>query len=191
MENPNSAAQLKEYLRRTTGMFYASIGKKNIDEIEESLTAWPQAKRVMALRREMAKTSNKKYEAMRTCVCDVGRIHGLLQFYGAARTGRWAGRLVQVQNLPQNHLSDLDYARALVKAVDLEEFELNYANVTQVLSELIRTAFIASPGHILHVCDFSAIEARVIAWIAGEGWVLDVFRNGGDIYCATASQLLG
>ena len=191
MENPNSAAQLKEYLRRTTGMFYASIGKKNIDEIEESLTAWPQAKRVMALRREMAKTSNKKYEAMRTCVCDDGRIHGLLQFYGAARTGRWAGRLVQVQNLPQNHLSDLDYARALVKAVDLEEFELNYANVTQVLSELIRTAFIASPGHILHVCDFSAIEARVIAWIAGEGWVLDVFRNGGDIYCATASQMFG
>ena len=191
MENPNSAAQLKEYLRRTTGMFYASIGKKNIDEIEESLTAWPQAKRVMALRREMAKTSNKKYEAMRTCVCDDGRIHGLLQFYGAARTGRWAGRLVQVQNLPQNHLSDLDYARALVKAVDLEEFELNYANVTQVLSELIRTAFIASPGHILHVCDFSAIEARVIAWIAGGGWVLDVFRNGGDIYCATASQMFG
>ena len=191
MENPNSAAQLKEYLRRTTGMFYASIGKKNIDEIEESLTAWPQAKRVMALRREMAKTSNKKYEAMRTCVCDDGRIHGLLQFFGSARTGRWAGRLVQVQNLPQNHLSDLDYARALVKAVDLEEFELNYANVTQVLSELIRTAFIASPGHILHVCDFSAIEARVIAWIAGEGWVLDVFRNGGDIYCATASQMFG
>lgn len=191
MENPNSAVQLKEYLRRTTGMFYASIGKKNIDEIEESLTAWPQAKRVMALRREMAKTSNKKYEAMRTCVCDDGRIHGLLQFYGAARTGRWAGRLVQVQNLPQNHLSDLDYARALVKAGDLEEFELNYANVTQVLSELIRTAFIASPGHILHVCDFSAIEARVIAWIAGEGWVLDVFRNGGDIYCATASQMFG
>ena len=191
MDNPNSAAQLKEYLRRTTGMFYASIGKKNIDEIEESLTAWPQAKRVMALRREMAKTSNKKYEAMQTCVCNDGRIHGLLQFCGAARTGRWAGRLVQVQNLPQNHLSDLDYARTLVKAGDLEEFELNYANVTQVLSELIRTAFIASPGHILHVCDFSAIEARVIAWIAGEGWVLDVFRNGGDIYCATASQMFG
>ena len=191
MENPNSAAQLKEYLRRTTGMFYASIGKKNIDEIEESLTAWPQAKRVMALRREMAKTSNKKYEAMQTCVCDDGRIHGLLQFYGAARTGRWAGRLVQIQNLPQNHLADLDYARTLVKAGDLEEFEMNYANVTQVLSELIRTAFVASPGNIFHVCDFSAIEARVIAWIAGENWVLDVFREGGDIYCATASRMFG
>lgn len=191
MENPNSAAQIKEYLKRTTGLAFASINKKNIDEIEDALTYWPKARRVMALRREMAKTSNKKYEAMQTCVCDDGRIHGLLQFCGAARTGRWAGRLVQVQNLPQNHLADLDYARTLVKAGDLEEFEMNYANVTQVLSELIRTAFIAAPGHILHVCDFSAIEARVIAWIAGENWVLDVFRKGGDIYCATASRMFG
>ena len=191
MENPNSAAQIKEYLKRTTGLAFAGINKKNIDEIEDALTYWPKARRVIALRREMAKTSNKKYEAMQTCVCDDGRIRGLLQFCGAARTGRWAGRLVQVQNLPQNHLADLDYARTLVKAGDLEEFEMNYANVTQVLSELIRTAFIASPGHILHVCDFSAIEARVIAWIAGENWVLDVFREGGDIYCATASRMFG
>lgn len=191
MENPNSAAQIKEYLKRTTGLAFASINKKNIDEIEDALTYWPKARRVMALRREMAKTSNMKYQAMQTCVCDDGRIHGLLQFCGAARTGRWAGRLVQVQNLPQNHLGDLDYAQALVRAGDLEEFEMNYADVTQVLSELIRTAFVASPGHILHVCDFSAIEARVIAWIAGEGWVLDVFREGGDIYCATASQMFG
>lgn len=191
MENPNSAAQIKEYLKRTTGLGFASINKKNIDEIEDALTYYPKARRVMALRREMAKTSNKKYEAMQTCVCDDGRIHGLLQFCGAARTGRWAGRLVQVQNLPQNHLTDLDFARTLVKAGDLEEFEINYANVTQVLSELIRTAFIAAPGHIFHVCDFSAIEARVIAWIAGENWVLDVFREGGDIYCATASRMFG
>lgn len=191
MENPNSAAQIKEYLKRTTGLAFASINKQNIDEIEGALTYWPKARRVMALRREMAKTSNKKYEAMQTCVCDDGRIHGLLQFCGAARTGRWAGRLVQVQNLPQNHLADLDYARTLVKAGDLEEFEINYANVTQVLSELIRTAFVAAPGHIFHVCDFSAIEARVIAWIAGENWVLDVFREGGDIYCATASRMFG
>lgn len=191
MDNPNSAAQIKEYLKRATGLSVASINKKNIDEIEDALTYWPKARRVMALRREMAKTSNKKYEAMQTCVCNDGRIHGLLQFCGAARTGRWAGRLVQVQNLPQNHLSDLNYARGLVKTGDLEEFEMNYANVSQVLSELIRTSFIASPGHILHVCDFSAIEARVIAWSAGENWVLDVFRNGGDIYCATASQMFG
>lgn len=191
MDNPNSAAQIKEYLKRATGFDFVSISKNNIDEIEEKLTYWPKARRVMAIRREMAKTSNKKYEAMQACVCDDGRIHGLLQFYGAARTGRWAGRLVQVQNLPQNHLADLDYARTLVKAGDLEEFEMNYANVTQVLSELIRTAFVAAPGHILHVCDFSAIEARVIAWIAGENWVLDVFREGGDIYCATASRMFG
>lgn len=191
IENPNSAAQIKEYLKRTTGLAFASINKQNIDEIEGALTYWPKARRVMAIRRELAKTSNKKYEAMQTCVCNDGRIHGLLQFCGAARTGRWAGRLVQVQNLPQNHLADLDYARTLVKAGDLDEFEMNYANVTQVLSELIRTAFIASSGHILHVCDFSAIEARVIAWIAGENWVLDVFREGGDIYCATASRMFG
>lgn len=191
MSNPNSASQIKDYLQRTTGRVFASISKNNLDEIDEALKYWPKARRAMALRREMAKTSNKKYEAMQASVCNDSRIHGLLQFYGAARTGRWAGRLVQVQNLPQNHLPDLDYARSLVKAGDLEDFELNYPNVTQVLSELIRTAFIASPGHTLHVCDFSAIEARVIAWVAGENWVLDVFRNGGDIYCATASQMFG
>jgi DNA polymerase len=126
---------------------------------------------------------------MQKCVCKDGRIHGLLQFCGAARTGRWAGRLVQVQNLPQNHLESLDFARNLVRHGDLEEFELNYGNVTQVLSELIRTAFIAAPGHVFHVCDFSAIEARVIAWLAGEEWVLDVFRTNGDIYCANASKM--
>ena len=191
MENPNSAAQIKDYLKRTTGLTFDSIGKKSLDDIESSLIYWPKARRVIELRREMSKTSNKKYEAMQACVCSDGRLHGLLQFYGAARTGRWAGRLVQVQNLPQNHLPDLDFARSMVKAGDLEDFELNYADVTQVLSELIRTAFIASPGHILHVCDFSAIEARVIAWIAGENWVLDIFRQGGDIYCATASQMFG
>ena len=191
LENPNSAVQIKEWLKRTTGRTFDSINKNDLDDIDSALTYYPKARRAMALRREMAKTSNKKYEAMQTCVCDDGRIHGLLQFYGASRTGRWAGRLVQVQNLPQNHLGDLDFARYLVKLGDLEEFELNYAEVTQTLSELIRTAFVASPGHVLHVCDFSAIEARVIAWIAGESWVLDVFRGGGDIYCATASQMFG
>lgn len=191
MENPNSPAQIKAYLQRETGMSVTTLNKKNLDDIDASLRFWPKARRVLALRREMGKTSNKKYNAMQTCVCADGRIHGLLQFCGAARTGRWAGRLVQVQNLPQNHLPDLDYARSLVKAGDLEEFEQNYANVTQVLSELIRTAFVAAPGHTFHVCDFSAIEARVIAWLAGENWVLDVFRKGGDIYCATASQMFG
>lgn len=189
MENPNSPNQIKEYLHRVTGFTIQSLNKKNIDDLDKQLTYWPKAQKVLALRREMGKTSNKKYNAMQNCVCADGRIHGLLQFCGAARTGRWAGRLVQVQNLPQNHLQSLDYARELVKQGDLEEFELNYANVTQVLSELIRTAFIAAPGKTFHVCDFSAIEARVIAWLAGEDWVLDVFRTNGDIYCANASKM--
>ena len=189
MENPNSPAQIKEYLQKVTGQAFQSLTKKSLDDIEESLEYWPNARKVLALRREMGKTSNKKYNTMQACVCADGRIHGLLQFCGAARTGRWAGRLVQVQNLPQNHLRDLDYARQLVKAGDLDDFQLNYANPTQVLSELIRTAFIAKPGCTFHVCDFSAIEARVIAWLAGEQWVLDVFRGGGDIYCATAGQM--
>lgn len=189
--NPNSPAQLKAYLSKTTGMSVTSLNKKNLDDLEGQLKYWPKAQRVLNLRREMGKTSNKKYAAMLKCVCADGRIHGLLQFCGAARTGRWAGRLVQVQNLPQNHLESLDDARYLVRQGDLDEFEMNYANVTYVLSELIRTAFIAAPNHTFHVCDFSAIEARVIAWLAGEQWVLDVFRNGGDIYCATASQMFG
>lgn len=191
MENPNSPAQIKQYIHQATGLPIQSLNKKDLDDIEKQLKYWPKPRRVLEIRRETGKTSNKKYPAMLQCVCQDGRIHGLLQFCGAARTGRWAGRLVQIQNLPQNHLQDLDYARQLVKAGDLADFELNYSNPTQVLSELIRTAFIAKPGCTFHVCDFSAIEARVIAWIAGENWVLDVFRKGGDIYCATASQMFG
>ena len=189
LSNPNSPAQLKDWLHRTTGLPVDSLNKKGLDDLEQRLVYWPKAQRVLRIRREMGKTSNRKYAAMQQCVCRDGRIHGLLQFYGAARTGRWAGRLVQVQNLPQNHMDDLDRARRMVLAGDLDDFELSYANVTQVLSELIRTAFIATPGHTLHVCDFSAIEARVIAWLAGEEWVLDVFRAGGDIYCETASKM--
>lgn len=191
LSNPNSPAQLKEWLSKVTGESVASLNKKNLDDLADKLIYWPKAQRVLQIRREMGKTSNKKYSAMQQCVCKDGRIHGLLQFYGAARTGRWAGRLVQVQNLPQNHLDDLDYARNIVKAGDYDEFVMNYGNPTQVLSELIRTAFIAKPGCTFHVCDFSAIEARVIAWLAGESWVLDVFRSGGDIYCETASKMFG
>lgn len=191
MENPNSPAQIKEWLHKVTGFSVQSLNKKNLDDLDKQLIYWPKAQKVLGIRREMGKTSNKKYVAMQKCVCSDGRIHGLLQFCGAARTGRWAGRLVQVQNLPQNHLESLDYARNLVRNGDLEEFEMNYDNVTFVLSELIRTAFIASPGHTFHVCDFSAIECRVIAWLAGEQWVLDVFSKGGDIYCAAASQMFG
>lgn len=189
LDNPNSPAQLKDYLHRKCGISVSTLNKKSLDDVEALVKYNGTASRVLAIRREMGKTSTKKYNAMLQCVCDDGRIHGLLQFCGAARTGRWAGRLVQVQNLPQNHLPDLDYARQLVKAGDLDDFQLNYANPTQVLSELIRTAFIAKPGCTFHVCDFSAIEARVIAWLSGEQWVLDVFRGGGDIYCATAGQM--
>lgn len=191
MENPNSPAQIKEWLHKVTGFSVQSLNKKSLDDLDKQLIYWPKAQKVLGIRREMGKTSNKKYVAMQKCVCSDGRIHGLLQFCGASRTGRWAGRLVQVQNLPQNHLESLDYARNLVRNGDLEEFEMNYDNVTFVLSELIRTAFIAAPGHTFHVCDFSAIECRVIAWLAGEQWVLDVFRKGGDIYCAAASQMFG
>ena len=189
MENPNSPAQIKEYIKKTTGFTVEALNKGNLDTLDEKLIYWPKAQRVIAIRRETGKTSNKKYEAMQKCVCKDGRIHGLLQFCGAARTGRWASRLVQVQNLPQNHLVSLDFARSLVRQGDLDEFEMNYANVTQVLSELIRTAFVAEPGKTFHVCDFSAIECRVIAWLASEDWVLDVFRTNGDIYCANASKM--
>lgn len=191
LDNPNSAAQIKRYLADTTGSEVETLNKKVLADLKDQLAEYPDAQELIELRQDMAKTSSKKYTAMLKCVCNDGRIHGLLQFYGAARTGRWAGRLVQVQNLPQNHLVSLDYARSLVRRGDLEEFTDNYSNPTHVLSELIRTAFVAAPGHVFHVCDFSAIEARVIAWLAGENWVLDVFKKGGDIYCSTASKMFG
>ncbi|MCM1293889.1 MAG: DNA polymerase [Bacteroides sp.] len=191
LDNPNSPTQLKKWLSEHTPFSITSLSKSSLDDLIAAMKHLPKAKRLLELRKELGKTSNKKYAAMQCCVCNDGRIHGLLQFYGAARTGRWAGRLVQVQNLPQNHIDDIGYARSIVRGGDLEEFEQNYANVTQTLSELIRTAFIASEGHTLHVCDFSAIEARVIAWLAGQEWILDVFRSGGDIYCASASQMFG
>lgn len=191
LDNPNSPAQLKRYLADMTGSEVETLNKKVLADLKDQLAEYPDAQELIELRQDMAKSSSKKYTAMLKCVCEDGRIHGLLQFYGAARTGRWAGRLVQVQNLPQNHLVSLDYARSLVRRGDLEEFTDNYSNPTHVLSELIRTSFIAAPGHTFHVCDFSAIEARVIAWLAGENWVLDVFREGGDIYCRTASKMFG
>ena len=191
MENPNSPTQIKEYLHKVTGFPVSKIDKSSLDDWERKLEYWPHARRLIAIRRELGKTSNKKYAAMLGCACSDNRVRGLLQYYGAARTGRWAGRLVQVQNLPQNHIDDLDGAREMVRQGDADDMELCYGSVSRVLSELIRTAFIAGEGKVLHVCDFSAIEARVIAWLAGEKWVLDVFRDGGDVYCATASQMFG
>ena len=141
------------------------------------------------MRLELSKTSIKKYETIARCVCRDGRVHGMLQFYGANRTGRWAGRLLQVQNLPQNHLEDLDTAAAVVKTGDTELVEMLYGSVPNTLSELIRTALIPKDGCRFIVADFSAIEARVLAWLAGEEWVLEEFRGAGKIYEATASRM--
>ena len=191
MDNPNSPTQIKQFIARRTGLSVASLNKSSLDELKQQLRLFPDIVRMLEIRSQLGKTSNKKYDAMLDCVCRDGRIRGLLQYYGAARTGRWAGRLVQVQNLPQNHIKDIDTARRLVLNGDLDEMEMNYSDIPSTLSELIRTAFVAEEGKTFHVCDFSAIEARVIAWLAGEQWVLDVFRDGGDIYCETASKMFG
>lgn len=188
LDNPNSPTQLKKWLSERVGYEVTSLTKDSIPGLLEDAKD-DNVKRVLELRQLMAKTSIKKYEAMKNAKCDDGRVRGLLQFYGANRTGRWAGRLVQVQNLPQNHLSDLDLARNIVRDGDTETVEFLFGNVPDTLSQLIRTAFIPSDGNRFIVTDFSAIEARVIAWFAGEQWRLDVFNTHGKIYEASASQM--
>jgi len=188
LANPNSVAQLKEWLEKETGSEVTTLNKKDIPDLLKAAGS-DVVERMLRIRQEMGKTSTKKYEAMEKAACIDDRVRGLLQFYGANRTGRWAGRLVQVQNLPQNHIEDLDFARTLVKDGDLDMVEMMYGNVPDTLSQLIRTAFIAKPGYTFIVCDFSAIEARVIAWLAGEQWRLDVFRTHGKIYEASASMM--
>lgn len=188
LDNPNSVAQLKAWLEKETDTTVDKLSKKDLPALLASADN-DKVERMLRIRQEMAKTSTKKYEAMRKTACSDGRVRGLLQFYGANRTGRWAGRLVQVQNLPQNHLEDLDYARSLVKSGDLSAVELLFGNVPDTLSQLIRTAFIAKDGCTFLVCDFSAIEAHVIAWLAGEQWRLEVFRTHGKIYEASASMM--
>lgn len=188
LENPNSVSQLKEWLKNETGLDFPTLDKETVKDMLPRITS-EKAKRVLRIRQELGKSSTAKYKAMLKCACKDNRVRGLFQFYGANRSGRFAGRLLQLQNLPQNHLLDLDRARNLVKNGDLEDVAMIYGNVPQTLSELIRTALIAKEGCTYHVCDFSAIEARVIAWLANENWVLEVFRKGGDIYCATASQM--
>ncbi len=187
LENPNSVAQLKDWLE-TAGMSADSLNKAAVLELKDKATD-PTTRRVLELRQQLGKTSVTKYEAMQSAVCADGRVRGLLQYYGAGRTGRWAGRLVQVQNLPQNHLAGLGLVRELVRERDLETLELCFDSVPDVLSQLIRTAFVAGEGNIFHVADYSAIEARVIAYLAGEKWRMDVFRSGGDIYCSSASAM--
>jgi DNA polymerase len=186
LENPNSVAQLKDWLV-SRGVEVESLSKKNVQELVGETEG--EVKEALKLRLLMAKTSVRKYEALERAVCSDGRVHGLLQFYGANRTGRWAGRLVQVQNLPQNHLEDLKLARDLVKEGRFEDIELLFGNTPGVLSELIRTAFVPKEGHRFIVADFSAIEARVISWLAGEKWRLEVFASHGKIYEAAASMM--
>lgn len=188
LDNPNSVAQMKSWLN-DHGMEIGSLGKK---EVAAMLKDAPHDLReALLLRQQLAKSSIRKYQAMQNCVCADGRVHGMFMFYGANRTGRFAGRLVQLQNLPQNHMPDLEQTRALVRTGNYETLQMLYDSVPDVLSELIRTAFIPYEGGKFIVADFSAIEARVIAWMAGEQWRLDVFKNGGDIYCASASQMFG
>lgn len=186
LENPNSVAQMKSWLS-DNGLETETLGKKVvaalIDETEGDVSE------ALSLRQKLAKSSVKKYQAMENAACSDDRCRGMFQFYGANRTGRFAGRLVQLQNLPQNHMNDLAEARALVRSGDIESLDLLYDDIPDTLSQLIRTAFIPADGMKFYVADFSAIEARVIAWFAGEDWRTQVFVDGGDIYCASASQM--
>ena len=194
LQNPNSGKQLLEWLNKAmeTGEDDAlpnlrkDTVSKMLDGMEEG-----DVKRVLEIRQELSKTSTKKYDAIEECVCADDRVRGLLQFYGANRTGRWAGRLVQVQNLPRTYTQNIELARDLVRRKETGALRMIYGSVPDTLSQLIRTAFVASPGNVLIDADFSAIEARVISWLAGEEWRLQAFRDGKDIYCESASQMFG
>ena len=188
LENPNSVAQMKAWLSGH-GLEVESLGKKDVAALLKD--APPDLAEALILRQQLAKSSVRKYQAMQNCVCADGRAHGMFMFYGANRTGRFAGRLVQLQNLPQNHMPDLEQARDLVRTGNYAALQTLYDSVPDVLSELIRTAFVPYEGGKFIVADFAAIEARVIAWMADEQWRLEVFKKGGDIYCASASQMFG
>ncbi len=186
LENPNSVVQMKQWLA-DNGMETESLGKKDIARL--ILDAPDKLKKALQLRLQLAKSSVKKYQAMQNAVCNDGRAHGMFQFYGASRSGRWAGRLIQLQNLPQNHMTDLAEARELIRSGDYETMELLYEDIPDTLSQLIRTAFIPRSGCKFIVCDYSAIEARVLSYLAKETWRSRVFAEGKDIYCASASQM--
>ena len=186
LKNPNSVQQMKQWLA-DHGLETDTLGKKAVAELVK--TAPEPLREVLSLRQQLAKSSVKKYTAMENAVCADSRAHGMFQFYGANRTGRFSGRLIQLQNLPQNHIPDLVQARALVRSGNYEALSLLYEDIPDTLSQLIRTAFVPQDGRKFIVADFSAIEARVIAWFAGERWRLKVFEDGGDIYCASASQM--
>lgn len=190
LDNPNSLSQLKPWLESEIGRELPNLQKETVAELMDTEDD-PKVLEVLKIRQEMSRTSVKKYQAMSSAMCDDGRIRGLMQFYGANRTGRWAGRLVQVQNLTKNKTELLDIARDLVKKADTASLKFIFGNVPDLLSQLIRTCFIASPRNKIISADFSAIEARVLAWLAGEEWRIENFKAGGDIYCASASQMFG
>ena len=191
LNNPNSVKQLAAWLEEETGEEIGSVNKATVADLMKKDDNSPQMLRMLEIRQELGKTSTKKYDAIEQAVCSDGRVRGLLQFYGANRTGRWAGRLVQVQNLPRTYTEPLELARDLVRGRKLDALKVIYGSVPDTLSQLIRTAFVAPAGHILIDADFSAIEARVISWLAGEEWRLEVFRTHGKIYEASASQMFG
>lgn len=191
LENPNSVAQLSGWLKDAGGLEFSDLRKDTVASALKMDEVTGDAERMLRIRQELGKTSTKKYDAIEAAVCADGRVRGLLQFYGANRTGRWAGRLVQVQNLPRTYIGYLPWARQAVKDLQTEKLRAMYGSVPDTLSQLIRTSFIAAPGHKLVDADFSSIEARVISWLAGEQWRLEVFRTHGKIYEASASQMFG
>lgn len=190
LENPNSVAQMKQWLS-SRSVETETLGKKDAAKMIADKDMDEEVTEALKLRLQLAKSSVKKYQAMRNAVCRDGRARGMFQFYGANRSGRWAGRIIQLQNLPQNHMEDLEQARSLVKNGDYEALAMLYDSVPNVLSELIRTAFVSQPGCKFCVADFSSIEARVLSWLAEERWRMEVFVNNGDIYCASASAMFG
>lgn len=192
LENPKSVQQLLKWLSKELDTDEVTdLKKATVSDLLKAGVDSDKAQRMLELRQLMSKTSTKKYDALQAATCEDGRVRGMMFYYGANRSGRWAGRIVQPQNLPQNHLPELGYARELVKKLDAEMVKVCYGSVPDTLSQLIRTAFVPRPGKLYAVADYSAIEARVVAWLAGESWVLEAFKEGKDIYCATASQMFG
>ena len=189
LENPNSPVQIRQWVEKTTGCVVMSLSKETMPDLMKEFADYPDVIELLNIRKKLSKTSIKKYYAMLNCAMKDHRVRGTFQFYGANRTGRWAGRLLQLQNLSKNHVSHIEVPREMIRARDWESVEMMYDDVADILSQLVRTALIASPGKVFSVADFSAIEARVISWLANEKWRMDVFRGDGKIYEATGAKM--
>ena len=189
LENPNSPVQIRQWIEKATGCVVMSLSKETMPDLMKEFADYPDVIELLNIRKKLSKTSIKKYYAMLNCAMKDHRVRGTFQFYGANRTGRWAGRLLQLQNLSKNHISHIEVPREMIRALDWESVEMMYDDVADILSQLVRTALIASPGKVFSVADFSAIEARVISWLANEKWRMDVFRGDGKIYEATGAKM--